>query len=145
MRSFAAGFPISCYIDDYIGSLEHSQVKASFNYLTDLSNELGLPINTDKLSAPTEVINCLDIIIDLADHTLSNPEEKPNKIWQLCGKVSKQKTVSKRALQSLVGNLLYIHKCVHPAQIFVNRVLALLRDNTNSTRIILNKDLSADI
>ena len=40
--------------------------------------------------------------------------------------------VTKSELQSLLGLLLYITKCVKPARFFLNRMLQLLRDNAEA-------------
>ena len=62
-----------------------------------------------------------------------------------CHKVRAKKVISKRALQSIVGKLLYIHKCVKPARIFVNRILALLRENFDKKQIKLTTSFYRDI
>ena len=52
---------------------------------------------------------------------------------------------TKRDLQSLLGNLLYVHKCVRPARIFLNRMLDLLRTNYDKTVITLNEEFRRDL
>ena len=52
---------------------------------------------------------------------------------------------SKQQLQSLLGNLLYIHKCVKPARIFVNRMLDVLRQNYGKRSITLNVEFMRDV
>ena len=53
--------------------------------------------------------------------------------------VGKQTTCTKRELQSLLRHLLHVHKCVKPARVFLNRMLNLLRENNDKTRIVLNQ------
>ena len=45
----------------------------------------------------------------------------------------------------MLGNLLYIHKCVKPACIFVNHMLQLLRDNYDKNAITLTHDFRRDL
>ena len=52
---------------------------------------------------------------------------------------------SKRQLQSLLGNLLYIHKCVKPSRVFLNRMLELLRANYEATSITLTQEFKRDL
>ena len=52
---------------------------------------------------------------------------------------------SKNQLQSLLASLLYITKCVKPARIFLNRMLQLLRQNFENTKIILTTKFFQDL
>ena len=58
----------------------------------------------------------------------------------------KYKTIcTKQELQSLLGTLLYITKCVKPARYFLNRMLCRLRDSHSRENIFLNMDFAADL
>ena len=48
--------------------------------------------------------------------------------------------ITKNELQSSLGLLLYIAKCVKPARYFLNRMLQLLRDNTDNNHICLTSN-----
>ena len=56
-----------------------------------------------------------------------------------------KKTCTKRQLQSLLGLLLYIHKCAKPAHAFLNRMLALLRSGHATPKIDLTSDFRCDL
>ena len=57
-----------------------------------------------------------------------------------------KKYLSKRKFQSLLGKLVYLHKCVVPARIFVNRNLQLFGENFNKQKLIyLSDDFVRDI
>ena len=45
-----------------------------------------------------------------------------------------------KQLQSLLGQLSYIHKCVRPARVFLNRMLKLLRKNHDKVHIHLTPE-----
>ena len=64
---------------------------------------------------------------------------------QLCHSWNDKSSCTKTQLQSLLGSLLYITKCVRPARVFLNRMLTLLKNNHNSARIKLNKDFYQDL
>ena len=51
---------------------------------------------------------------------------------------------TKRQLQSLLGSLLYVSKCVRYSRFFLNRLLETLR-NVSKTYITLNADFQKDI
>ena len=43
-----------------------------------------------------------------------------------------------------MGKLLYIQKCVHLARVFINRILALFRKNSNKRKIYLDQEFQKD-
>ena len=83
--------------------------------------------------------------MDIPNSTISIDPDKLHSIYQECVKTSSKKYLAKKGLQSLIGKLIYIHKCVVPARAFNNRMLALLRSSTNSNRIKLTTELFSDL
>ena len=51
----------------------------------------------------------------------------------------------KKQLQSLLGHLLYVHKCVKPARFFLNRMLKLLKNSHNAPYIKLTATFHRDL
>ena len=47
--------------------------------------------------------------------------------------------------ECLLGKLIYLHKCVSPACIFVNRILKLYRRNASNKKIYLTVEFFRDI
>ena len=78
-------------------------------------------------------------------HSISIPNEKLSEIVALCLDWSTRGKSNKKALQSLVGSLLYIHKCVRPARLFVNRILATLRQTPNDRTVTLSPEFKRDM
>ena len=70
---------------------------------------------------------CLGILVDSQVRTMSVPPEKLKCITDMCHEWQNKKVCSKRQLQSLLGSLLFISKCVRPARVFLNRMLEFLR------------------
>ena len=70
---------------------------------------------------------CLDILVNSETRTMSVPPEKLESITTMCHEWQNKKSCSKRQLQSLLGSLLLISKCVRPARVFLNRMLEFLR------------------
>ena len=133
-------YKIFAYIDDYImvGSKAHTE--RAFHELTALLTELGLPMNSDKRTPPTRALTCLGIRIDVASNTLSIDGQKLHHIYKECIHVSTKTHVSKKAMQSLLGKLLYL-----PARAFINRILDLFRTNCRAKKIRLNDGFHKDI
>ena len=130
-------FCIINYIDDFVGIGVPDVVARSFACLHALLECLGLTISKKKLIPPTTEAVCLGMLVNTVAGTISIPEEK---LTQIVATVTEWKTkvkCTKRELQSLLGQLLYIHKYVHPARAFLNRMLELLHKNFDKRVITL--------
>ena len=85
----------------------------------------------------------MGIKVDLEEQNLSIPQEKLLEVLDLCRLFINKKFISKKQLQSLLGKLLFVHRCVVPARIFVNRLLNNLRRCEN--RIAIAMDMKQDL
>ena len=139
------GFLMVDYIDDYVGMGVPSIAWASYSALTELMGELGLTISEKKLVAPSTQVTCLGVLIDTVKGTLSIPPEKLRDVTQAVRHWLGKDVASKRQLQSILGLLLYVHKCVKPARIFLNRMLELLRSCQGRQKIKLTPDFKRDL
>ena len=139
------GFTVVNYVDDFVGIATPSVAQASYQFLTDLLSKLGLDISVKKLVPPSHRAICLGVEIDTHERTVSIPAEKLEHICELVQQWSTKKIYTKRQLQSLLGSLLYVHKCVRPARIFLNRMLDLLRQNYDSKNITITEEFKRDL
>ena len=76
---------------------------------------------------------------------MSVPQEKLVKIIDMCKKWENKCYCSKQELQSLLGSLLYISKCVRAARIFLCRMLHSLRCNHGKNSITLDNEFKKDL
>ena len=136
------GFKTFAYIDDFILINPKSKAQQAFDTLLQ---ELGLPMNSDKRTPPTRTLTCLGICPDLNTNTLSIDAAKIEAIYDQCMKTLCRNTISKKHLQSLLGKLQYLHKCVKPARIFVNHILATFRQNCHKNRFKISTEVKQDI
>ena len=125
--TYSQNYWVMSYLDDVIGV--NTPVKASKAYysLLNLLDQLGLPVNVDKISAPVSKLICLGIQVDAEMGVLSIPQEKLCKITNLCGQWENKTFTTYNQLQKLLGHLIYISRCIKPSRLFVNRMLQLLR------------------
>ena len=133
------------YIDDLIYTGLPHDIHSSYSTLIALLQELGLEISQSKLVPPTTTAVCLGIEIDNSSRTLKIPDDKLLEILDICKKFASKVKVTKNQLQSLLGSLLYITKCVKPARFFLNRMLQLLRQHTSKSTIFLNPAFHRDL
>ena len=114
-----------------------------FQKLRSLLTELGFDISEHKTVHPANKVICLGILVDTTNFTLSIPDEKLQEIKNLCKIWKNKKFCSKNQLQSLLGSLLYVSKCVKYSRFFLNRLLQ--RNNHNKRSITLDEDFHRDI
>ena len=133
------------YIDDFIGVDDPTVAQSHFQMLLQVMAELGIPISEEKLFSPSTEVPCLGILINTAKGSLRIPDDKLAEVNQKCTKWASKHTATKKQLQSLVGSLIYIHKCVKPARLFVNRILATLREAPERGCIHLSQEFKKDI
>ena len=139
------GYKIMNYVDDFFGVGTPRHARDAFDCLYTVLNALGLSISKKKLVRPGTQAICLGVLIDSEKGTISIPEEKMRQIIDLVNSWGVKKSCTKRQLQSLLGHLLYLHKCVKPARYFVNRMLDLLRSNYNEQTIKITADFQRDL
>ena len=134
------GFCVIDYIDDYVSVGVPGVAHDSYNCLVELMRQLGLTINEKKLVPPSMQVVCLGVLIDTERGSISIPDEK---LTQICDTVKQwqgKRVCMKRQLQSILGLLLYVHKCVNPARVFLNRMLELLQASHNDKKVSLTDD-----
>ena len=118
----SCGCAVHNYIDDIIGVDAKNDAQLTFDTLKALFRYLGIPINPDKLEPPSQQLICMGIMVDVEKGQISIPEDKLLEIKDICNQWASKTFATRRQLQSLLGRLLYIHKCVVPARLFVNRM-----------------------
>ena len=122
-----SGFTGTSYLDDLIGVEEASVGGEAFQSLGKLLTELGLLENFAKACPPATMQVVLGIVIDSVNGTISVPDERMKEIIDLVGEWQGKQRAKKVELQSLIGKLQYVTKCVRQSRIFLNRILETLR------------------
>ena len=100
------------YVDDLIGCGRPGEVEMAFQFLKNLLQKLGFPISVSKLVEPTVECHCLGILINTKECTLSLTAEKLSEIMDKCKHIMSCHHVTRRQLQSVIGSLMFLHKCV---------------------------------
>ena len=116
-----------------------------FDALHDVLTQLGLNISAKKLVYMSNQAVCLGMFIDTVEGTVSILDEKLQSIEHMIQEWNSKTVCTKRQLQSLLGSLVYVHKCVKPAHIFLNRMLNLLRKRHYVKNIMLHEDFKCDL
>ena len=140
------GFTVLNNIDDFIGVATPGIACHSYEALLKLLRKIGLEVSFKKLVSPATKVTCLGVEVDSVERmVVSIPDAKLRQIVLSVKEWSQKHFCSKRQLQSLLGNLLYIHKCVKPGRYFFNRMLELLRNNYDASTITLTHEFKRDL
>ena len=110
------------YNDDLLGAEVFNKAQESFDLMCKLLQDLNIPTSPAKLTPPTTRIVCLGIKIDSVKASMSIPKNKLEEILLACERFIKLPHFTKKQLQSLLGSLMFVHKVVHAARYFVNRL-----------------------
>ena len=122
---FRKGFhKIVAYQDDFLIIGEsYSQCYEAWVIMLELLNRLGLQINKEKLSEPSQNVVFLGILLITISCTASLPPEKLDQIRNEVNLFLKKCRASKHQLQSIAGRLNFASQVVHRGRTFLRRIL----------------------
>lgn len=116
------------YIDDLIIlSPDKEKADRDLEVAQKLLRDLGLPEAPDKVQSPSTRVTWLGVVIDSEKMSISVPQDKLSEVRSCVAAALKLKTMTKKHLQSVIGKLIHVAKCIKPARLFVSRLLEALR------------------
>lgn len=121
------GYDVLNYLDDFQGVELEAKADSAFHFLQTLLEELGVEESRQKACQPSTIVTCLGVEFNTNDMTMSVTKERLCEITELLEDWSSKKKATKRQLQSLVGKLSFVAKCVRQSRVFLTRILDLLR------------------
>ena len=78
------GYSVYGYVDDILGISSTHTATVAYEYLLNLLKELNFPVSTSKLVPPTTRCNCLGLMVDTVEQTISIPAGKEIEILEKC-------------------------------------------------------------
>jgi len=139
------GFSLLNYLDDFAGAEVPGKAMAAYNKLGEILQQMGLKESPSKACSPTEVMSFLGVLFDTNKLTLEVTVERLNEIQDLLGTWQKKRSATKKELESLIGKLMFITKCVRGSRVFMARILAALREMDNDISYKLDVELMKDL
>ena len=134
------------YLDDFIGISSPDKAFHDYDTCGSLLRDLGLQESPSKALPPSRVLTCLGVEVNSLALTLSVTPEWLQELETLLLQWTTQRSAMKSELQSLVGKLLFVTKCVRQSRLFLSRILALLRLlKHNHYHTKLSKEFHRDI
>ena len=134
------------YIDDLGGADTPEKASLSYQVLKQTLKEIGVVENEKKACAPSTQMVFLGTLLDSEKMEIRITDDRMLDIRSILPKLLQRKSASKRELQSLIGKLQFVGKCVKPSRIFISRILVLLRGLKHSRyKVRLNTEFRKDI
>jgi len=140
-------FSCTNYLDDFGGAEVPERAQQAFDTLGSLLQTLGLQENRGKAEPPATSMIFLGILLDTTTMSLTIPIAKLQEVRLLLQTWLARSHATLRQLQSLLGSLQHICCCVRPGRVFLNRMLACLRDLAAAglTRFSPNTEFCKDV
>ena len=134
------------YSDDLAGAEPLERADASFQAMGDLLVRLGLEESFDKASSPETEMEYLGVCFNSVTFRKSIPPAKMAQMKDTLFTWLKKTSCTKRQLQSLCGQLLWVARCVLHSRCFISRLLAGLRTMAEQHhKMILTPEMILDV
>ena len=122
------GFWIINYIDDFPGAEKgQDQAQKLFDALTELFQTLGMEENHQKAVLPMQELVFLGVGFSVPNMTLFVPLEKLLDLMALLENWRTKAQATWKELESLIGKLQFVAKCVRPGRVLISWLLNTLR------------------
>ena len=132
------------YLDDMIAvGKEEKKVKGVYEKARNILQELGLPEAKEKLQAPQQRVKWLGIWFDSSQMSIEMPEEKILATQAEIRKYAGAAVIPKKKLQSIIGRVLNLGKCIPPARLLIGRLLSALKGKPKD-QIQIDSEINRD-
>ena len=112
------------YLDDFMGISPPSTASEHYTLSRSLLHALGLQESPHKVRPPSTQMTCLGVLFDTVNFTMTVTPDRLRELQEdLLPRWLQKKSASKTDLQSLIGKLAFVSKCVRPGRLFLCRIL----------------------
>ena len=133
------------YVDDFVGAEQRGKIWRAFTMLTNLLRELRVDTSPDKVVSPTTRLEFLGITFDAETMTMEISEDKLKEISQELNSWLLKTAAKRKEVESLVGKLQFVAKCVKAGRIFLSRLINWLRTMNRNNRYSIPWEARKDI
>ena len=115
------------YVDDFVGAETRERIWAAYSALYQLLEKLRVDISEDKLVPPTTRLEFLGITFDSQKMTMEISEQKMKEIQVEINRWLLRTSAKRKEVESLIGKLQFLAKCVRAGRIFLSRLIHWIR------------------
>ena len=133
------------YVDDFMGAELKDKVWQAYNALTQLLESLRVETSKEKIVPPTTRLEFLGITFDSETMTMEISKTKLEEIKQELQTWLLRTLATRREVESLVGKLQFVAKCVRAGHIFLSRLIQWIRNMDQQGRHHMPLEARKDI
>ena len=133
------------YVDDFLGAEDKGKAWEAFHHLTKLLEQLRVETAPGKIVPPTTRIEFLGVTLDSQKMTMEIPEDKINEITRELKTWLYRTAASRKEVESLVGKLQFLGKCVKPGRVFIARLLNWMKTLRRTGKHSIPQEARKDI
>ncbi|XP_035695801.1 uncharacterized protein LOC118429421 [Branchiostoma floridae] len=120
------GYDAVNYIDDFGGADEPDRATDAYEHLGKLIQDLGLEESAQKAEPPSTYMTFVGVGVDSVRMIVEVTPQRLQEVSDILFQWQDRDTATRRDVESLIGKLMYIAKCVRSSRLFVSRLLRLL-------------------
>ena len=120
------GFNCVNYVDDLAGAAQADLAEKAYNNLGKIISDIGLVESIEKACTPSTKMVFLGVEFCTIKMECRITDARLAEIKQLILSWLGKKFATKVELQSLIGSLQFVAKCVRPGRVFIGRMLHVL-------------------
>ena len=115
------------YMDDFVGAELKDKIWEAYRALSQLLQELRVDTAAEKVVPPTTRLEFLGITFDSNKMTMEISSQKLEEINKEIGSWLLRTSALRREVESLIGKLQFVAKCVKAGRIFLSRLINWIR------------------
>ena len=115
------------YVDDFVGAEIRETIWAAYQALSTLLAELRVDTSEEKIVPPTTRLEFLGITFDSETMTMEISQQKMAEIQIELGTWLLRTAANRREVESLIGKLQFLAKCIKAGRIFLSRLIQWIR------------------
>ena len=139
------GYFLLNYVDDFVGAEIKEKAWDAYVTLTHILDKLGVETSKDKIVPPTTRLEFLGIMFDSRTMTMEISKEKMQDIQQELDTWLNKSKARHREVESLIGKLQFMAKCVRAGRIFLGRLIQWIRTMDRTTLYSIPLEARKDI
>ena len=139
------GYFLLNYVDDFVGAELEDRVWVAYTALSNLLTNLQVETSKEKIVPPTTRLEFLGITFDTRTMTMEIPEDKLHEIRQELEMWLLKTSARRQEVESLVGKLQWMAKCVRAGRIFLSRLIQWIRGMNRKASYTIPLEARKDI
>ena len=133
------------YVDDFVGAEIKERIWDAYNALVKLLQDLRVETSKDKIVPPTTRLEFLGVTFDSMSMTMEISEQKVKEIQMELNTWLFKDTATRREVESLVGKLQFMAKCIQAGRIFLSRLIQWIRQMDRAHTYSIPQEARKDI